>query len=203
MTNRNAAAAGRHRARALPARYFEAIYRRDADPWKFATSAYEAEKYRATIAALPRPPYRRGCEIGCSIGILTRELARCCESLLAIDVVEQALVEARERGRDLAHVSFRRMRFPAERPAGGFDLIVLSEVAYYWSRHGLDRAIGWIRAALEPGGALILVHWTRATDYPLTGEFVHDRVIAAGGLEVLSDRREPSYRLSVLERRRS
>jgi SAM-dependent methyltransferase len=179
------------------------MYRSDADPWKFATSAYEAGKYRATIAALPRPPYRRGFEVGCSIGILTRELGRHCESLLAIDVVEQALAEAQERCRDLPHVSVRRMSFPAGRPEGAFDLIVLSEVAYYWSRSGLDRAIGWLRSALEPGGALILVHWTRATDYPLTGEFVHDRVIATSGLAVLGDRREPAYRLSVLEQRRS
>jgi hypothetical protein len=63
--------------------YFDAIYQRDPDPWQFATSEYEAGKYRATLAALPRKHYRNGFEVGCSIGVLTRMLAERCDDLLA------------------------------------------------------------------------------------------------------------------------
>ena len=42
-------------AASLPASYFDAIYERDADPWRFRTSAYERAKYDATLAALPEP----------------------------------------------------------------------------------------------------------------------------------------------------
>ena len=44
----------RRPAASLPAAYFEAIYERDPDPWRFQTSAYERAKYDATLAALGR-----------------------------------------------------------------------------------------------------------------------------------------------------
>ena len=48
------------RKTSLPSTYFTALYAADADPWRFATSDYEREKYAATLAALPRPTYRNG-----------------------------------------------------------------------------------------------------------------------------------------------
>ena len=51
--------------------YFARVYAESDDPWSFATSAYEAEKYRATIAALGTRRYHAGFEIGCSVGVLT------------------------------------------------------------------------------------------------------------------------------------
>ena len=78
-----------------------------ADPWRFATSDYERAKYEATLAALPHEIYRDVLEIGCSIGVLTRQLAPRCEKLLALDVAAKALDQARARCADLAHVAFR------------------------------------------------------------------------------------------------
>lgn len=34
--------------------YFEDLYGHKLDPWRFATSDYEHEKYDATLGALPR-----------------------------------------------------------------------------------------------------------------------------------------------------
>jgi SAM-dependent methyltransferase len=63
------------------------------------------------------------------------------------------------------------MAFPQEAPAGeSFDLVVLSEVAYYWDADDLDRASAWLRGHVVPGGRLILVHYTGETDYPQTGD---------------------------------
>ena len=59
----------------LPLAHFEDLYRRSADPWGFASSGYEAAKYAATLAALPRDRYARGLEVGCSIGVFTAALA--------------------------------------------------------------------------------------------------------------------------------
>jgi hypothetical protein len=59
----------------LRADYFRRLYAADPDPWAFATSSYERATYDATLAALPCPRYRAGFEIGCSIGVLTRDLA--------------------------------------------------------------------------------------------------------------------------------
>jgi hypothetical protein len=55
---------------------------------------------------------------------------------------------------------------------------------------------------LMPGGRLVLVHWTGATDYPLTGDQVHDHVIGATAryLRLTQGAVHRCYRLDVLTR---
>ena len=65
----------------LAPEYFEDVYNANDDPWNFASSEYEAAKYAATLAALPREKYASAFEIGCSIGVLTEKLAARCENL--------------------------------------------------------------------------------------------------------------------------
>jgi SAM-dependent methyltransferase len=191
----------------LPADYFDEVYRANTDPWNFETSAYEREKYATTVAALPRPLYQRGFEVGCSLGVLTEQLARRCAHLLAVDIAEAPLVRARQRCAHLPQVEFRRLSLPAEFPVGAtFDLIVLSEVGYYWALPDLERTAELLLAALEPGGHLLLVHWTPPVhDYPLTGDEVHDfflrQATPAGPLEHLGGQRHETYRLDLLARR--
>ena len=91
----------------LPPEYFRKIYERNADPWGFQTSSYEAGKYLATIESLPRERYQRAVEVGCSIGVLTEMLAERCEWLLGLDVSERALGQARERLAEAENVEFR------------------------------------------------------------------------------------------------
>lgn len=186
----------------LPPSYFEEVYRANADPWGFETSPYEAEKYTATLAALPRERYRAAFEIGCSIGVLTARLAGRCDALLAVDVSEFALERARERCRQLPQVRFARMRVPEEFPTGRFDLILVSEVGYYWSRADLRAARRSIVEGLERGGQLLLVHWIPLVpDYPLTGDEVHEAFLERGGAELrhLGGHRADRYRLDLFE----
>lgn len=190
--------------RSLPPEYFEAVYRHDDDPWGFETRPYEAAKYEATLAALPATRHRLALEVGCSIGVLTRMLAGRCEDLLAVDVSERALGRARQRCRDLAGVRFRSMEVPRVLPDGPFDLILLSEVAYYWSPADLEKARLGLAARLEPGGHLLLVHWTPfVADYPQTGDEVHRAFLdgaGAVGLRHLRGGREETYRLDLFEK---
>lgn len=88
----------------LPSEYFARVYAESDDPWGFATRAYEASKYAATLDALPGERYRSAFEVGCSIGVLTERLAARCERLLSVDVAERALQQARDRCRNLPHV---------------------------------------------------------------------------------------------------
>lgn len=185
--------------------YFERLYRRDPDPWRFATSDYEREKYAATLAALPRPHFARGFEVGCSIGVLTRQLAGRCDALFAVDVAETALAQARERCADLAHVRFARMAVPGEWPpegemGGRFDLVLFSEVLYYLGLDGIAEAARRTLGCLEPGGAVLLVNWRGPTDGACSGEEAADRFIAACGGAVRRTRLERAerYRLDVL-----
>ena len=180
--------------------YFDALYAEHGDPWAFATSPYEAAKYAATLAALPRPRYRQALEIGCSVGVLTEQLARPCEHLLAVDVSEAALAQARERCASVPGVRFERRALPAEMPEGPFDLIVLSEVAYYWSEADFREARRALARVAAPGAHLLLVHYTGETNYPLTADAVHDAFGSDSEWAVAASDRAASYRLDLLER---
>lgn len=189
--------------RSLPPSYFERMYAADPDPWGFETRPYEAAKYAATVAALPRERYRAGFEVGCSVGVLTSLLAERCDALLAVDVSERALARARERNAGRPAIRFARMQVPDDLPDERFDLIVVSEVGYYWSWEDLAEARRGLVARLDSGGHLLLVHWTPfVEDYPLTGDEVHNHFLghAAPSLRHLAGRRDDLYRLDLFER---
>jgi predicted TPR repeat methyltransferase len=187
----------------LPPAHFERLYAADPDPWNFTGSDYERDKYAATLAALPRAVYPRALEIGCSIGVLTAALAPRCESLLAIDVADTALAAARRRCATLPWVGFRRAQAPQDWPSEGpFDLILLSEVLYYFGPADLDRMAGRVAGSLALGGDVLLVHWTGDTNYPLSGDAASSRFIAAVAsiAAVAHEARAPRYRLDLLRR---
>jgi len=189
----------------LPPDYFDNVYRANEDPWQFASSPYEREKYAATLAALPRPHYERAFEIGGSIGVFTAQLAPRCGHLLSVDVSEAALAQARLRCANLPQVEIKKMQVPGEFPDGQFDLILVSEVGYYLSPPDLARATDQMLAALLPGGQLLLVHWTPVVhDYPQTGDEVHEFFLAktqpGGPLRHLFGERHDKYRLDLLEK---
>lgn len=187
----------------LPPAYFETLYAADPDPWAFATSDYERRKYDATIDALSHRRYANALEVGCSIGVLTERLAARCDELLAVDASGLALAQARARCAALGHVQVERRVLPAEWPAGAYDLIVLSEVLYYWDRSDLARTAGLVGRDLVPGGEVMLVHWTGPTDYPLSGDEAVGLFMATlPALSVTRQRREPAYRLERLRRSR-
>ena len=154
----------------IPADYFDAMYAKDPDPWRFTASSYEQDKYAATLAALPRDGYANALEIGCSIGVLTRELALRCAALLALDVAEAALAQARHRCADRANVRFARAEVPGEWPSGRFDLIVLSEVVYFLDRADVVRLVDRVAQTISPDADIVLVHWLGETSYPLGGD---------------------------------
>ena len=184
----------------LAPEYFEGVYEADDDPWNFSASEYEAGKYAATVDALPLEKYESALEVGCSIGVLTAQLAKKCESLLAVDVNETALRQARERCENLPNVRLAKMQIPGDFPEENFDLIVVSEVGYYLSVGDWRRAQEKLLTHLKPHGNIILVHWTHfVADYPQTGDAVHDSFAecAAGVTELLQTRRTADYRLDV------
>jgi SAM-dependent methyltransferase len=182
--------------------YFDDVYRANEDPWAFASSPYEREKYADTLAALNQPRYERAFEIGSSIGVLTAQLAQRCGQLLSVDVSEAALAQARQRCANLPQVELRKMQVPGEFPEGQFDLILLSEVGYYWSPADLARAADLMLAALPTGAQLLLVHWTPVVpDYPQTGDEVHEFFLKktgpGGALQHLHGHRADKYRLDL------
>lgn len=156
----------------LPASYFEDKYRHDIDPWTFRTSDYEKSKYAETIDALTRPIYHSALEVGCSIGVFTALLSPHCDYLLAIDVSTTAIAEAKRQ--NISNVSFEVKHLPSEFPPGLFDLIVLSEVLYYFRKDDLQEVARLSASGIAPAGEIILCHWLGETDYPLTGQQASD-----------------------------
>jgi cyclopropane fatty-acyl-phospholipid synthase-like methyltransferase len=182
--------------------YFDALYTADPDPWKFAASPYERDKYTLTLNAMPKPRYRSALEVGCSIGVLTRSLASRCDTLIAIDAAQTPLLEARRRCADLPGVRFEHMFVPDQWPDGVFELILLSEVVYYLSRDDVGRLAAKVINSLPKGGSVILVHWTGLTNYPLSGDEAADLFIERIGPTCVVERadRYAEFRLDVLSR---
>jgi SAM-dependent methyltransferase len=181
--------------------FFDKLYGKDPDPWGFEDRPYEQAKYADTLASLPRPRYHNAFEIGCSIGVLTTKLAERCDAVLAVDGSTLPLERAHERCRSLPNVQIAQMLVPQQFPSGSFDLILVSEVAYYWSPADLARAQSLMLEHLEPGGHLILVHWLpQDSEYPLNGDEVHESFLALPGLRHIHGHRAELYRLDLLER---
>lgn len=185
----------------LTEHFFDAFYDGSDDPWGFETRWYEIRKRAVTLASLPRPLFTSALEIGCSIGVLTAELAGRCATLLATDIAEQPLARARARLSDQSHVSFVRADAAAEWPSGSFDLIVLSEVGYYWSPADLARVLQRIERSLTPDGIVVACHWRHPVEgYPERGDDVHATIRAVPGFAQLVRHEEEDFLLDVFAR---
>ena len=179
-----------------PDSYFAKMYGGDPDPWGYESRWYEQRKYALTVAALPRRHYTRVFEPGCSNGVLTEQLATRCEALVGLELV--AAVAERARSRVPAHVEIRTGRIPEQWPEGTFDLVVLSEVLYYLTEADVRDVLGLLDRSLS--GHVVAVHWRGETDYPLTGDRVHE-LLDRHAWQRLVLHREDKFVLSVYETR--
>ena len=180
--------------------YFEGLYAESDDPWNFEASEYEQNKYARTLAVLGERTFRRALEAGASIGVFTEMLADRCDELLAVDVSERAVSAARRRLSGRGHVRVERRTLPEEMPDGPFDLIVASEVLYYFPREEMLTVLRGFERELGQGGILLAVHWRRATrTYPLQGDEVHGLLVEHTRLQSKETIIEPDYRLDLLE----
>jgi SAM-dependent methyltransferase len=172
--------------------YFDQMYAESADPWGFTSRWYEKRKYALTLAMLPRERYDDAFEPGCSIGVMTEQLARRCTRLLSCDVAPAAVTAAKARTDGQPGVRVEQRVLPGDWPDGDFDLIVFSEFLYYFGGPDLQRVLGLADAALRPGGTLIAVHWRHPVpEYPRSGDNVHDVLAGQDWLSRLAGHQEP------------
>jgi SAM-dependent methyltransferase len=182
----------------LGAGYFDGMYSAAADPWGFEERWYERRKYAIALAMLPRERYRAAFEPGCSVGVFSRMLAPRCDTLLSCDLAAAAVKAAAARTPDLRQVRVEQRDIPRQWPSGRFDLIVLSEVLYYFGDHDLEQVLKHAAGSLEPDGTLLAVHWRHpVAEYPRTGDDVHQVLAAQPGLARLVRHEEPDFLAEV------
>ena len=183
--------------------YFDRMYSESADPWKLQDRWYEQRKYAITLALLPYARYRHAFEPGCSIGVLTAQLAARCDHVTSTDVASAALdatdVRLVDAGRR-RQVTLLRGSLDEPWPPGPFDLVVLSEICYYLDpqvlREVLDREV----PRLAPRTTVIASHWLhRVADYPMTGDDANDVIGATPGLHLLGGYRDADVAVLVFD----
>jgi len=158
----------------LPADYFDELFADNDDPWAFRTRWYEQRKRDLTLAALPRQRYARVFEPGCANGELSLCLAERCDELLCMDMSARAADLARKRLSEFPGATVVEGRLPVDWPEGKFDLIVVSEWAYYLEPALFVQVIERIAASLTEDGAVLACHWLHPIEgCPMLGREAH------------------------------
>ncbi len=154
--------------------YFEDLYRHNSDPWGYDAHWYEARKRQICLALLTKPRYPKVLEVGCSNGHLSFHLAQRAEQLVCIDVSENAVRLASERLKELEHVVVENRKIPEDYSIQKFDLILISEMAYYLSKDELHQFIEKLKHSLNDDGEILCCHWRHEIqDFELNAEQVH------------------------------
>ena len=176
--------------------FFEGKYAREPDPWSFASDSYENFRYDRTLAALAHRRYHRGFEPGCSIGVLTGKLASVCDMVEAIDFSSTAIAHARVRCSSFSNIAFRCQSLPERLPVSGFDLLVLSEIGYYFTSEAWRDMCNELTAPMIPGSILLGVHWLgHSADHRISGDTVHTILHAQPTLKLEFAERHDTFRL--------
>lgn len=154
---------------------FDDLHRGAEDPWQTQTSWYEERKRALTLAVLPQRRYASALEIGCSVGVLARDLAARSDEVIGVDESTVALEHARRTVAGTG-VELLRCQVPEEwpQPSAGRqpDLVVVSEIGYFLSPGRM--ALLAERIAASGATTVIACHWRhRIVGWPLTVVDVH------------------------------
>ncbi len=179
---------------------FDAIFEQD-DPWGLESLWYEARKRDLVMAVLPERWYAHALEAGCATGMLTERLAVRCDTLLAIDPVARAVERTQSRVAAYPRVEVRKARLPDNWPNGTFDLIVLSELGYFFAPDAWIRTARHAADALTPRGTIVACHWLRPfAERQMSTRHVHAAIARQPGLHRHVRHIEPDFLLEVWSR---
>ncbi len=182
--------------------FFESLYRAKRDPWNFASDSYELNRYKTILRAVGPNNYRHAFEPGCSIGVLTEQLAPICERLDAIDISPTAVLQAKKRCQAFVNVHIECGGLPQHIPSGNFDLVIFSEVGYYFGEAALHDLMYQIVGRMCARGTLLAAHWLGSSpDHILSGHRVHEIIARLDELTHNLAERHTGFRLDRWERR--
>lgn len=181
--------------------YFDSLYDGNIDPWQYDDCDYEIAKRIDTLSFL-RERYAKACEIGCSNGALTQQLAPHCDSITGIDIAEAAAAQARARLVAFPHAEIRVMHLPHDDLPDAYDLLVLSEVLYFLTPVELAAMADLAARRVEPDGDLIIVSYDGETQTELTGRQATETFLghALAHFDLLRAEQREHYHVRLLRR---
>ena len=178
--------------------YLNGMYEGKDDPWGIGTGWYETRKRDLVLASLPRPHYGSAFEPGCSIGDLTVQLAQRCDRVLAADLNATAVATTADRVSPYPHVQVAQLLLPGDWPSGRFDLIVLSEIAYFFTVDAWAQLCDSAAASLATGATVLACHWRHDFEQrTMPSQAAHDRLAQALGGPPQISLLDPDFLLDV------
>ncbi|MDO9409775.1 bifunctional 2-polyprenyl-6-hydroxyphenol methylase/3-demethylubiquinol 3-O-methyltransferase UbiG [Patulibacter sp.] len=162
---------------------------------------HEREKHDRTVAACGPGRFSGVLVLGTGNGALPWLLADRSDDLLAIDPSTTAVALALERLPDAPHVTVTHGDLPDALPrAGGFDLVVVSDVLCRLPVDALRRTIDRLPRLMRPGARVVAVHWDgHAPDLTRTATEAHRALRAGTGLRPAQPAPPASTRGHLLE----
>ena len=183
-------------ARKVSKDVFEARYGQYNDPWNFATSEYELGRYQTTLSALSQTSYGTVYEPGCSVGVLTSALAPMAKHVIGIDFAPSAVLRARTRCAAWSNVEVHCASVATYVPEPPLDLVVFSELGYYFDAPELARIGRVLSQKLNPRGEFLAVHWLgHSPDHVTHGDQVHETLRRSLPLMWVKGERYPLFRI--------
>ena len=186
---------------------FDALYRRDADPWQVRSSFYERRKLEIVLASLSSATYAAAWDPACGVGELAARLAERSTRVLATDASAEAVRLTRERCAGLDAITTVGQALPAA-PPGSFpppDLVVLSEFLYYLTAADRTASLQMIDAAAAREAELMSLHWRhKPGDAWLSGaetQIEIGQALAASGWQRVVHHEDRDFVLDAFERR--
>ena len=189
---------------------FNLLYQATRDPYgaMLPYYRYQSLKYERLLALLPDRRYASALDIGCGLGILTRQLAARSDTVLGVDFSDVAVDQASSLSLALPSVRYHQADILEldRKVTGRYELVVLADVLYYLSPLS-DAVLKSIREMVSdvvaPGGTLLLVNhsfFRIDADSRLTRQ-MHDCYRWSGAFEVQREQWYPFFLASVLQKR--
>jgi SAM-dependent methyltransferase len=132
--------------------------RGSSDAWGYNDAPKHQGRAEWILGALPADRFANALEVGCAQGFLSRRLAGRAERLVACDISEAAIRQARESCAAFPGIAFHVADIRDGFPGADFDLCLFSDVLYYLSPRENDAVLDEARRMTAPGGFLVIVN---------------------------------------------
>ena len=177
---------------------FEGYLRADPQSRPALSAEHQRFRHQSIMGTLSRRYYAHAFEPGCGAGELTAQLARTCDRVSAIDVRPSEAARARSRCAPWGSADVRCADIRTYVPEDPVDLIVFSEIGYYFSAPELIGIARNLVSRMMPGGEFIAAHWLNpGMDRVLHADAIHCQLLANLPLRWLTGERSGGLRIDL------